>query len=120
MLRYISLLAVIILAISVFAASSPMTAQSDSLAILPEDCTVAAGEQIFLELDGSLPSNVVVDWEVDHGGVASILPGTNAVLVAPSVPGVITVQVAILPVRSGQVTFLSRECLVTSSDDISG
>ncbi|MGE5374674.1 MAG: hypothetical protein ACM3XO_06410 [Bacteroidota bacterium] len=120
MLRYISLLAVVILAISIFAASSPAMAPGERLTILPEDCTLAAGEQIFLKLDGSLPSNVVVNWEVDHGGVASILPGSSAVLVAPSAPGVVNVQVSILPVQSGQVTFISRQCIITSTDDISG
>ncbi len=120
MLRYISLIAVVILAISIFAASGPVTAPDGSLAILPQDCTVTAGENLVLKLGGQLPANTIVTWEVNYGGVASTLPGSSAVLVAPLAPGVVTVQVTILPVKSGQVTFLSRQCLVTSTDELSG
>lgn len=120
MLRKISFIAIIILALAMLVASRPVIGQSSSLNILPLDCRVMAGEYLSMELDGSLPSDAVVIWGANDGGVASVLPSSNAVLLAPSTPGTLTVYVTISSNGSAQETSLTRHCIVTPTDNFSG
>ena len=120
MWRKIIIIAVITLALSIFAFSSPVIAQSDSTIILPLNCRVMAGEKMSLGIDGSLPSTAVVTWDVDYGGIVSVLPGSSAVLVAPYERTVITVYATIWHARSGRETTLTRQCIVTPTDTFSG
>ena len=120
MFRNVALTAVFILVLSIISASEPVTAQSNIMAILPENCRIQVGEELSLELRGSLPSNAVATWEVDYGSVASVLPGLNAVLVAPTKPSVITVYATITGVRPGRWIYVTRQCIVTPNGDISG
>jgi len=120
MLRTTAIIAAVFLALSIVAAPEPASVHIGSATILPENCRVTAGKKLSLELDGSLPSSAVVTWKVDSGWVAYVLPGSNAVLVAPSKPGVITVHASISSAMPGLETSITRQCIVTSTDTISG
>jgi hypothetical protein len=117
--RNVTLIAVFFLAFFVISASQPGTNQNNSLTILPEDCWVMAGEELLLELGGSVPSGSVVTWNVDDGGLASVLPGTNAVLMAPDSPKVVTVFATISPAGQDWEAIVTRQCLVVTQNDIS-
>ena len=120
MLRKIAFIAAALLALALVTASEPASAHIGTATILPEDCWVTGGEKLSLELDGYLPSNAVVTWKVDDGWVAYVLPGSNAVLVAPSKPAVITIRATISSTSSGRLTSVTRQCIVTIMDDLSG
>ena len=119
MFRNAALIFVILLAMSVFTASEPIPNRTDSLAIQPEDCWVVAGEEILLELSGSIPSNTVITWDVDDGWIASVLPGTQAVLMAPAMSTAITVYATISPAGQGWEAVITRQCIVVAREDIS-
>jgi hypothetical protein len=120
MFRNVVFIVVLFLAISMVPASRSVTAQYGMFTILPEDCRIQAGEELSLELSGSLPSKAVVTWDVDSGLVGSLLPGTHAVLVAPSTPSVITVHATISGTKPGRWIYVTRQCVVLSHDSISG
>ena len=111
MFRNFALIAVLTLVLSIGPASGPVTAQSDIMTILPEDCRILAGEEQSLELRG-LPANAVVTWDADYGSVASVLPGSTAVLVAPATPSVITVYATISDTKPGRWIYVNRQCIV--------
>jgi hypothetical protein len=116
MFRTIALIVVLFLVISIAPASGTNPTQNGTLTILPEDCRVLAGEEMSLELDGSLPSSAVITWDVDSGAVASVLPGSNAVLVAPADPSVITVHATITGTKPGRWIYVTRQCIVIPED----
>ena len=118
MYRNVALIAVILLALSMVTASGPAQSRNESVAILPEDCLVLVGEDLLLEIEGSLPPNTVVTWSTDYGGVASTLPGLSAVLIAPDLPGVITVVATISFAEAGWEALITRQCIVILQDDI--
>lgn len=119
MFRNAALIFVILLSLSVFTASEPITTRNDGLAIQPEDCWVVAGEEILLELSGSIPSNTVITWDVDDGWIASVLPGTQAVLMVPAMPTAITVYATISPAGQGWEAIITRQCIVVAREDVS-
>ena len=112
MFRNFAIIAVLTLVLSIVPASGPVTAQSDIMTIMPEDCRILAGEEQSLELRGHLPANAVVTWDADYGSVASVLPGSTAVLVAPATPSVITVYATISDTKPGRWIYLNRQCIV--------
>jgi hypothetical protein len=114
----IAIFVVISLAFPIIAASGTVRTRTNDLTILPEDCTVLVGEEMPLALDGAIPSSSVVSWDVDYGGIGTVLPGRNAVLVAPSKPGMVTVSVTIWPPLPGPETPITRQCIVTSSENV--
>lgn len=120
MLRNVALTAVLILVFSFLPASEPVTAQSNIMTILPEDCKILAGEQLSLEISDPLPANAIVTWDVDNGSVASVLPGSNAVLVAPPAPSIITVYATITDARPGRWLYVTRKCIVIPQDTSAG
>jgi hypothetical protein len=120
MFRNFTLITILVLALSIVPASGALTNQNSTLTIEPEDCRVLAGQELSLELGGSVPSNAVVTWNVDYGTVASVLPGTSAVLVAPATPSVVTVYVTITGTKPGRWIYMTKQCIVSSADSISG
>lgn len=120
MLRNIALITVFSLALSIVTASAPLTNQNGMLTILPEDCRILVGEELFLELTGSLPSEAVVIWDVNYGEVASLLPGSSAVLVAPTRPSVITIYATITGTKPGRWIYVNRQCIVSESNFMDG
>ena len=119
MTRNTVLIAVFFFAIFVISASQPTMNRNDSLTILPEDCWVVAGEELLLELGGSVPSGSVVTWNADDGGLASVLPGTHAVLMAPAAPKVITISATISPAGQDWEAIITRKCLIVSQTEVS-
>jgi hypothetical protein len=120
MFRNFALIVVLFLVISIVPASRPIATQNGILTILPEDCRILVGEEVSLELGGSLPSSAVVTWNVDSGSVVSVLPGSNAVLVAPTKPSVITVHATITGTKPGRWIYVTRQCIVIPEDSLSG
>ena len=120
MFRNITLIIVLFLALLIVPASAAVTTQNGIPTILPEDCRILAGQEISLQLGGSVPSNATVTWNVDSGTVASVLHGSNALLVAPSTPTVITVYVTISGTKPGRWIYVTRQCIVSSANNITG
>lgn len=120
MFRNFALIVVLFLVISFVPACGPVTTENGILTILPEDCRILAGEELSLELGGSLPSSAVVTWDVDLGSVASVLPGSNAILVAPADPSVITVHATVSDTKPGRWIYVTRQCIVIPEDTVSG
>ena len=113
MFRNAVLIFVITLVLPMITAYGAMTIPAGPLTILPEDCQLAVDGEIVLTLDGFIPRNAVATWDVDQGGISSVLPGSSAVLVAPKGPTVITVSVTITPALPGLSTPITRQCTVT-------
>ena len=120
MFRNIALISVLSLTLSIVSASGPVTTQNGMVTILPEDCRILVGEELLLNLSGSLPSDAVVTWEVDYGEVASLLPGASAVLIGPSTPSVITVYATIMGAKPGRWMYVNRQCTVSQPDLMDG
>ena len=112
MFRNFVLIVVLTLVLSIVPASGPVTAQGENMTILPEDCRILAGQEQSLELRGPLPANAVVTWDADYGSVASVLPGSNAILVAPATPSVITVYATVSDTKPGRWIYITRQCIV--------
>jgi hypothetical protein len=113
MYRNIALLFVITVALPIVTAYGATVIPSSVFTIFPRECQLAVNEELSLTLYGLLPKNVVVSWDVDQGGITSVLPGRDAVLVAPSVPTVLTVSVSISPEVPG-LPAITRRCTVTA------
>ncbi len=119
MFRNFALIAVLTLVLSIIPASGSVSAQNEIFTIMPEDCSILAGQELSLELKGSLPSQAVVTWQVDYGTVASVLPGSNAMLVAPNTPSIITIYATVTDTKPGRWIYVTRQCIVIP-DSISG
>lgn len=113
MSRNIALIFVITLALPILTAYGATVTPDSLFTILPRDCQVEVDEELHLTLYGVLPKNVVVSWDVDQGGITSVLPGRDAVLVAPSIPTIVTVSVSLSPQIPGMQPII-RQCIVTS------
>lgn len=117
MSRTIALIVVITLALPIAAAVGNVTIPARPLTILPQDCELPVHGELVLTLDGFLPSDAVVSWDVDQGGIGSLLPGRDAVLVATAAPTLITVTASILPALPGLPSNVTRQCTVTAWQD---
>ena len=113
MSRNIALIFVITLALPILTAYGATVIPDSLFTILPRDCQVEVDEELHLTLYGVLPKNVVVSWDVNQGGITSVLPGRDAVLVSPSVPSVVTVTVSISP-RVPGLQPITRQCIVSA------
>ncbi|HSL28286.1 MAG TPA: hypothetical protein VK900_03720 [Anaerolineales bacterium] len=117
MYRTIALIIVITLALPIAIAFGNLASPAQPLTIFPADCELPVDGELYLTLDGFLPSDAVVTWDVDQGGIGSVLPGRDAVLVATSAPAVITVTVSISPALPGLPSAITRQCTVTTAED---
>mgnify|MGYP001190433129 CR=1 FL=1 len=90
---------------------TPATAAS-LVKILPDVCEVQAGGQIPLALDGVIPPNATIQWEVSEGSIVFTPPGLNAYFTAPSTPTVVTVSVSISSGTPGVNVPITRQCSV--------
>ena len=120
MFRNVALIIILSLVLSIVPASEPISNQNGILTILPEDCRVLVGQELSLELAGSVPSNAIVTWDVDFGTVASVLPGSNALLVAPKTPAVITIYATISDTKPGRWIYVTRQCIVSPAVTVTG
>ena len=117
MFRTISRTIVISLALPIAVAFGNLATPARPLTIFPEDCELPVNGEMLLTLDGLLPSAAVVTWDVDQGGIGSVLPGRNAMLVGTSAPAVITVTASISPALPGLPSKITRQCTVTAAED---
>ena len=113
MSRNVVLIVAILLALSVIP-SSAVAMPTNSLTILPEECKILAGKELSLTLDGTLPSNTTIIWDASEGGITSVLPGTEAIFVAPYESTVVTISVSMSPAAPGPEGVITRQCIVTS------
>lgn len=109
MSRNAALIVVILLFFSVAPTSGVVAIPASTLTILPENCTVRAGEELPLILDGFSPG-MSVHWDVDSGGITSVLPESNAIFVAPFEGGTVTISVSISFSASGPKRVVTRQC----------
>ena len=114
MSRNVVLIVALLLLLSINIPTSAVAMPTDTLTILPEDCRILAGKELSLTLDGVIPPDTSVSWDVSSGGVTSMLPGGNAVFVAPAETTVVTISVSISPARPGLDSVITRQCIVTS------
>jgi hypothetical protein len=114
MSRNIVLIVALLLLLSINIPTSAVAMPTDTLTILPEDCRILAGKELSLTLDGTIPPNTSVSWDASSGGVMSVLPGWNAVFVAPPETTVVTISVSISPASPGLDSVITRQCIVTS------
>lgn len=120
MFRNIALITVLTVALITVSASEPIKIDSDMVIILPEDCRIIVGEELPLELSGAIPSEAVVTWYVNYGEVASLLPGSSAILFAPPKPSVITIYATITDAEPGHEVYINRECIVIQPEIVNG
>ena len=116
MFRNVALLFVITLALPFFTAYGATVMPAGPLTVLPEDCQLEVNRELQLELVGFVPRGSVVTWDVDRGGITSVLPGREALLVAPSTPTTVTVSVSISPLIPGLQSRITQQCTVKLSD----
>ena len=113
MFRIAILIILITLVLPLATAFGNVAIPARPLTIFPEDCQLVVDGEMSLTLDGFIPANAIVSWEVDQGGLTYVLPGLDAILVAPSTPTVITVSVSITPPVPGMQTPVTRQCTVS-------
>jgi hypothetical protein len=113
MRRNVVLIAAILLSLSITATSGAMAMPTNTVTILPTDCKMLVGEEISFSLDGFISPNAIVSWEASRGGITSVMPGRNALFIAPSEPELVTISVFISGGR-GTETLITRECIVKS------
>ena len=115
--RNVVLTIVILLSLLTTAPSGRVALLAKPVSILPKDCTLFAGEEIPLTLEGSVPSHAIVHWEASSGGIIAMLPERNALFVAPSQPAIVTISVSVSPAIPGLKTPLTRRCIITSPNN---
>jgi len=90
------------------------TVSLSPVTILPEDCHLIVKQEMSLTLDGFIPPQAIVRWDVDQGDITFVLTGLDAVFVAPSEPTVVTISASVTPEVPGIKTPITRQCVVTS------
>jgi hypothetical protein len=114
MSRNVVLIVALLLALSIDLPSSAVAMPTDTLTILPEDCKILAGKELSLTVDGVIPSNTTINWDASDGGITSVLPGSDAIFIAPFKSTVVTISVSISPAVPGMESLITRQCIVTS------
>jgi len=112
--RNVVLIAAVLLSLLIITTSAAVAMPAKTVTILPEDCRVLVGEEISLTLAGTIPANARIRWDADEGGITSILPGQNAVFIAPQEPAVVTVSVFISHTLPNMETPITRQCIVSA------
>jgi len=118
MSRKVALILALLLSLPVIVAHRTDAPQSNTLTILPEDCRMLAGEEMELVLDGLLPPDATISWNVNNGGIVFSSPGLNAIFIAPTESEVVTISVSITPDRRSSETPITRQCIVTATKSV--
>lgn len=113
--RNVALIFAALLSLSLTAVSGAVP--TNTVTILPENCTIRAGDELPLSLHGPVPPDSVVTWNVNSGGITSVLPGTNAIFVAPSEAAQVTISVSIASAVPGGEIHVTQRCTVTSPNN---
>ena len=114
MSRNVVIIVALLLALSIDLPSSAVAMPTNPLTILPEDCKILAGKEMSLTLEGAIPSNTIISWNVSDGGITSMLPGSEAIFIAPFKSTVVRISVSISPDLPGTENLVTRQCIVTS------
>jgi hypothetical protein len=84
--------------------------------ILPVDCFVNARGSLALSLDGVIPQNAGIRWEVSAGSIVSAGQRLNAVFTAPEVSADVVISVYISSGTPGNTEVpVTRSCTVTAN-----
>jgi hypothetical protein len=118
MSRKIALILTLLLSFPIIVAYRTSTAQSNPLTILPEDCRMQAGENMQLALDGHVPPNATISWNVNNGGIVPRSPGSSAIFIAPAESEVVTISVSISSGTPSSETSITRQCIVTATRSV--
>lgn len=116
MSRNTALIVAILVLFSIVPPSGVVAMPANTLTILPQDCTVRAGEELPLLLEGFSP-DMVVHWNVDRGGITSMLPGSDAIFVAPPEAGLVMISVSISSAAPGAKMAATRQCTVIAPNN---
>jgi hypothetical protein len=95
------------------------TAPNLIVKILPDQCAAKIGERIALTLDGVIPPNASIQWEVSEGSIVFTPPGLNAYFSAPLTPTVVTISVAISSGTPGVDVPITRQCTISADEAVS-
>jgi hypothetical protein len=118
MSRKITLMLALLLSFPIIVAYRTGATQSNTLTILPEDCKMLAGEQMTLALDGRIPPNTTISWNVNNGGIVPMSPGSSAIFIAPAESEVVTISVSISSDTPSSETSITRQCIVTATRSV--
>lgn len=111
------LLIFIFLMLPAISACGDVATPTNSVNLLPKDCRLRVNEQMPMTLDGMVPPNAVINWEVSDGSIVSSPPGLNALFFAPAQPAVVTISVSITSGTPSMQIPVTRECIVTGMDN---
>jgi hypothetical protein len=114
MSRNVVLIVAVMLALSINVPSNAVAMPTDILTILPEDCRILGGKELLLTLDGTIPPDTTVNWDASDGAITSVLPGSDAIFIAPATSTVVTISVSLSPALPGMESPITRQCVVTS------
>src|SRR5512138_3904779 len=117
MSRRIILMLIVSLSFLSAAACSTTLTPTNTVTVLPKDCRLLVGEQMPLTLDGLIPPNAVINWEANAGSMIFAPPALNALFIAPPEPAVVTISVTITSGTPTSQIPVTRQCIVTSSDN---
>lgn len=112
--HFLSISVTLCLTILLAGCGAPATAPN-LVKILPDVCEVQAGGQIPLALDGVIPPNATIQWEVSEGSIVFTPPGLNAYFTAPPTPTVVTISVSISSGTPGVDTPITRQCSILAA-----
>lgn len=111
--RNVALIFLILLSLPIIAAGES-AAVSAPITILPQDCRMLVKQEMSLTLNGVIPRQAVVHWEADQGEILFVLTRAEAIFIAPSKPGIVTISASVTLPASGTKTPITRQCVVTS------
>ena len=112
--RNVALIFLVSFLLPLIAACGSGAAPLTPVTILPEDCHLIVEEEMSLTLDGFIPPQAVIRWDVDRGKIMFVLTGLDAVFVAPPEPTVVTISASVTPAIPGMKTPITRQCVVSA------
>ncbi len=105
-----------ILTLSVTACATVKDTQS--LVILPQDCSVPVSKDTALTLSGQIDPNSHISWQADFGSIVQNPQGLSATYLAPSVPGVALITATVTSGIDASSTVLTVSCKVNDLQSI--
>jgi hypothetical protein len=112
--RNVALIILILFSLPIIAARGSEASSFAPRTILPEECRLLVNQKMSLTLDGIIPPRAIVRWGTDRGDILFVLNSSDALFIAPSEPGVVTISASITPTGSEIALPITRQCIVTS------
>lgn len=88
---------------------------SQSLTILPQDCSLSVSKQIGLTLSGEIDPNSQVTWQASLGSIVKNAQGLSATYIAPSVAGEALITATVTSGINASSTVLDVTCHITDA-----